>query len=42
MKPEMLISQYEVLEEPTDGLVVDVSLPVDEIATHIMECTEVK
>lgn len=41
MKPEMLKSQFDALEEPTNGLVVDVSLPVDEIVAHILECTEV-
>jgi gluconokinase len=41
MKPELLKSQYEVLEEPMHGLVVDVSLAVDEIVARILECTEV-
>jgi gluconokinase len=41
MKPELLKSQYEVLEEPMHGLVVDVSLAVDEIVAQILECTEV-
>jgi gluconokinase len=41
MKPEMLKSQYEVLEEPTNGLVVDISLPVDVMVAQILECTEV-
>ena len=42
MKPEMLKSQYDVLEEPTNGLVIDVSLPVDEVVAQILECTDVK
>jgi gluconokinase len=40
MKPEMLKSQYDALDEPTNGLVVDVSLSVDEIVTYILERTE--
>jgi gluconokinase len=40
MKPEMLKSQYDALDAPTKGLVVDVSLPVDEIVTQILKCTE--
>ena len=31
MKPHMLKSQFEALEEPSDALTVDISLPVDEI-----------
>jgi gluconokinase len=42
MKPEMLKSQYDLLDEPTNGLVVDISLSVDEIVTHILECTQVE
>jgi gluconokinase len=42
MKPEMLKSQFEVLEEPTYGLVVDISQPVNEIVAYILECTDVK
>jgi gluconokinase len=42
MKPEMLKSQFDALDEPTNGLVVDMSLSVDEIVTHILECTDVK
>jgi gluconokinase len=41
MKPEMLRSQYDVLEEPAYGLVVNISLPVDKIVARILECTEV-
>jgi gluconokinase len=42
MKPEMLKSQFDALDEPTNGLVVDVSLSLDEIVTHILECPDVK
>jgi len=42
MSPEMLQSQFEALEEPPYGLVVDILPSVDEIVTHIMERTEVK
>jgi gluconokinase len=41
MKPEMLKSQFDALDEPTNGFVVDVSLSVDEIVKFILECTEV-
>lgn len=36
MKPHMLKSQFETLEEPTDALVVDVSVSVDEIVQEII------
>ena len=36
MKPGMLSSQFEVLEEPTDALVIDISLPVDEIVRGVL------
>jgi gluconokinase len=42
MKPEMLKSQFDALDEPTNGLVVDVSLSVDEIVTYILERIEAK
>jgi gluconokinase len=42
MKPEMLISQFEVLEEPTYGLVVDISQSVDEIVALILEGSDAK
>lgn len=32
MRPEMLQSQFEALEEPDDALVLDVSMPLDEMA----------
>jgi gluconokinase len=37
MKPEMLHSQFEALDEPTNGLVMDASLSVDEIVNKILE-----
>jgi len=40
MKPGMLKSLYDALEEPTYGLVVDASLPVDEIMRRTLECTK--
>jgi len=36
MKPGMLSSQFEVLEEPTEALVIDISLPVDEIVWGVL------
>jgi gluconokinase len=36
MKPEMLRSQFDALEEPTDALVVDISESVDEIVREIL------
>ncbi len=37
MKPDMLQSQFEALEEPMDALTVDVALPADEIVERIVE-----
>ena len=37
MKPEMLKSQFEALEEPAEALTVDVSLSVDEIVERIIK-----
>ena len=37
MKPEMLKSQFEALEEPADAWTFDVSLPVDEIVQGIIQ-----
>lgn len=37
MKPEMLESQFEALDEPTNGLVVDASLSVDVIVSQILD-----
>lgn len=37
MKPEMLRSQFDVLEEPTGVLTVDISMPVEEIVQEIVD-----
>jgi len=37
MKPQMLQSQFETLEEPANALTVDVSLPVNEIVQVILK-----
>jgi len=36
MKPHMLQSQFDALEEPTDALTVDISSSVDEIVQEIL------
>ena len=36
MKPEMLRSQFDALEEPTDAITVDISRSVDEIVQEIL------
>jgi gluconokinase len=36
MKPALLQSQFDTLEEPADALTVDASLPVDEIVAIII------
>lgn len=40
MKPNMLRSQFEALEEPTGALVVDVSRPVEDIVQGILKHME--
>lgn len=40
MKPHMLKSQFDALEEPTDALTVDISVSVDEIVQEILRHTE--
>jgi gluconokinase len=40
MKPQMLRSQFEALEEPTNALILDVALPVAEIVQGIVKCIE--
>lgn len=40
MKPYMLKSQFNALEEPTDALTMDISASVDEIVREILEQTE--
>lgn len=37
MKPQMLQSQFDTLEEPTNALTFDISLPVNEIVEGILE-----
>jgi gluconokinase len=37
MKPTMLQSQYDVLEEPTDALIIDVSASVDNVVQKIIQ-----
>ena len=36
MKPHMLQSQFETLEEPTNALTFDISMPVDDIVEEII------
>jgi gluconokinase len=36
MKPEMLKSQFEALEEPNCGLIIDIALPVEVIVEMIL------
>jgi gluconokinase len=40
MKPQMLKSQFEALEEPTNALTMDISKSVDEIVGDILESME--
>lgn len=37
MKPHMLKSQFDALEEPVNALTIDVSMPVDEIVQSTLE-----
>jgi gluconokinase len=37
MKPSMLKSQFDALEEPANALTVDVALSMDEIVEQIIE-----
>jgi gluconokinase len=37
MKPNMLKSQFDALEEPANALTFDVSMPVNEIVQGILE-----
>lgn len=37
MKPHMLKSQFDALEEPADALAVDISLPVEEILQVVIK-----
>ena len=36
MKPHMLKSQFDALEEPQNALIIDIALPVDEIVQQIL------
>jgi len=36
MKPHMLQSQFDALEEPSNGLTIDISMPVDEVVRKII------
>lgn len=36
MKPEMLQSQFDILEEPTDVLTIDIAVSVEEIVEEIL------
>jgi gluconokinase len=40
MKPEMLKSQFDALEEPESALVVDIGLPPDEVVAQIVKSTD--
>ncbi len=40
MKPHMLRSQFEALEEPTDALTMDISMSVDDIVQEILKHME--
>jgi gluconokinase len=40
MKPQMLLSQFEALEEPADAWTFDVALPVSEIVKGIVQLVE--
>jgi gluconokinase len=42
MKPQMLQSQFEALEEPANGLVVDISMSIDDIVQAILSQVEQK
>lgn len=36
MKPQMLKSQFDALEEPTNALTIDISIPLDDIVQKII------
>jgi gluconokinase len=40
MKPQMLKSQFEALEEPANALTVDIARPVDDIVQEIAQRVE--
>ncbi len=37
MKPHMLKSQFDALEEPVNALTIDISKPIDEILSKVLE-----
>jgi gluconokinase len=39
MKPHMLQSQFQALEEPQNALMIDISIPLDEIPEKILQNT---
>jgi gluconokinase len=40
MKPPLLTSQFDTLEEPADALIVDISMPIDDIVQTILKAIE--
>jgi gluconokinase len=40
MKPHMLKSQFETLEEPTNALTMEISMPLDDIVQEILKLME--
>ena len=40
MKPHMLKSQFDALEEPADALTMDISILVDDIVQEILKRME--
>ena len=40
MKPHMLQSQFQTLEEPTNALTIDISMSLDDIVQEIMRYTQ--
>jgi gluconokinase len=42
MKPEMLKSQFDALEEPADAIIIDISHSVDEIVQEILRRINLK
>jgi hypothetical protein len=37
MKPEMLKSQFAALEEPQNALIVEISMPLEEMLVYVAE-----
>ncbi len=42
MKAQMLMSQFEVLEEPENAVIIDINLSVSEIVQEIINQTDAK